>query len=227
MPLDSNRKFCNASCAATFNNTDRIKHGYVITDAHKDKVSKSVSAYHKSAHKIKSKPERKAKLPKPVRKRVAQRRSPVRNRETNKTASGVFSKLYMCKCQHCGIIISQRRATKYCTKCVTIYSPAEKQRYKFTFNVYHYPDLFDLTLIDKFGWFSPNNFKGQKWNPDGISRDHRVSVHDALKYNYDAFYITHPLNCELMQHTENNKKKTISSIEYSELVKLVENYINP
>lgn len=195
--LGSNRKFCNRSCAAIFNNIDRVTRGYVVTDVHKHKVSISISNYHSSVQKF----------------------------ETNKTASGGFSKLYMCKCRHCNAVALQRKVTKYCSKCVNLYSPAEKQRYKFTFNVYDYPDLFDLSLIDTFGWFSPNKFKKQKWNPDGISRDHRVSVYDALRYNYDAFYITHPLNCELMRHNENNKKKTKSSIEYSQLVKLVENYI--
>jgi hypothetical protein len=36
--------------------------------------------------------------------------------------------------------------------------------------------------------------------------------------------ITHPLNCELMPHTQNNKKKTNSSITYKDLVILVDEY---
>jgi hypothetical protein len=104
-----------------------------------------------------------------------------------------------------------------------LYSTSNKSGYKFTFNVYHYPELFDLKLLDSVGWFGPGG-KAGKWNIDGLSRDHKVSVTDSVRNNYDAYYITHPLNCELMPHSKNNKKKTKSSITYECLVASVNSY---
>lgn len=57
-----------------------------------------------------------------------------------------------------------------------------------------------------------------------MSRDHKVSVDEAKKNNYDPYYITHPMNCELMPHIENNKKKITSSITYNELKLMVDNF---
>ena len=70
---------------------------------------------------------------------------------------------------------------------------------------------------------------GSRWgnkNANGLSRDHKVSVNEAKKYNYNQYYISHPLNCELMLHIKNNKKKTKSSISYTQLLKLVDDYDN-
>jgi hypothetical protein len=96
-----------------------------------------------------------------------------------------------------------------------MYCESSKSGYKFTFNVYHFPELFDLDLLNKVGWYSPGG-KTKKWNINGLSRDHKISVNDAIKNNYDPYYIT-PLNCELMPHIENNSKKTKSSISYTYL----------
>ena len=71
-----------------------------------------------------------------------------------------------------------------------------------------------------------NGKRGGKKNINGLSRDHRISVNEAKKFNYDPYYISHPLNCELMPHQQNNKKKTKSSTTYDELVKLVNDYDN-
>ena len=98
-----------------------------------------------------------------------------------------------------------------------------RNRYKFTFNVYNYPDLFDLDRIKEIGWFAPGGKSG-RWNINGLSRDHKVSVNEAILNNYDYYYITHPMNCEIISHKMNNKKKTKSSITYEELVKLVDDY---
>ena len=140
-----------------------------------------------------------------------------------KQSVGEHSKLFLCTCKHCDEKFVSRIKKKYCRDHRTLYKESSKAGYKFTFNVFHYPDLFDLTLIKTFGWFSPGG-KAGKWNINGISRDHKISVNEAIANNYDPYYITHPLNCELMVHSENNKKKTNSSITYPELKKLVQEY---
>lgn len=87
--------------------------------------------------------------------------------------------------------------------------------------MYHYPELFDLDFLNKHGF---RKTKGKNLNINGVSRDHRVSVSEALKNNYDPYYIKHPLNCELMLHSENQKKSTTSSLTYEELVKMVDDF---
>jgi hypothetical protein len=74
------------------------------------------------------------------------------------------------------------------------------------------------------GWVSFGGKRGGKTNHHGLSRDHKVSVTEAKKKGYDPYYIRHPLNCELMPHIDNNKKKSRSSISYDELVHLVKEY---
>ena len=61
-----------------------------------------------------------------------------------------------------------------------------------------------------------------KKNVEGLSRDHRVSVNEAIKNNYDPFYIKHPLNCEIMTQRANSSKKGKNSITYEELKRLVD-----
>lgn len=136
-----------------------------------------------------------------------------------------YSKLYNIKCYHCELNFLYRNKKKYCVNCSPFYDENSRNRFKFKFNVYKFPDLFDLNLINEKGWYSRGG-KAGKWNPNGLSRDHKLSVSEAIKNNYDSFYITHPMNCEIMTWEENNKKKTNSSISYDYLIKLVDNYEN-
>lgn len=101
-----------------------------------------------------------------------------------------------------------------------LYGRDGRYQYAFAFNPFHYPDLFsaeDLNTLRTQGFWNPAN-------PQGLTRDHKVSVNSAIKNGYDAFYIRHPLNCELLPWLENNQKKTKNSISYDELVKLVDAY---
>ena len=148
---------------------------------------------------IKTGPAKKPKLPKPV--------NPY-----------PYSKLCKCTCKHCGVQWKARSSVWYCKEHQDLYSHNGRAKYWFTFNVFEYPDLFDLSLITKFG------FRNSKTNPNGITRDHKLSVNHAIRNNYDPYYIKHPLNCELMTFKENNSKKTNSSITYKELVRIVNEY---
>lgn len=129
-----------------------------------------------------------------------------------------YSTVFNCTCQHCKIKFINRTQKKYCGDCEHLYSHDGRAKFWFTFNVFHYPELFDLSLITTYG------FRDNKTNPNGITRDHKVSVNDAIRNNYDPYYIKHPMNCELMFFNENNKKKTNSSITYEELIQLVDEY---
>lgn len=129
-----------------------------------------------------------------------------------------YSTIFHCNCQHCGIKYIGRNQRKYCTNCDHLYSHDGRAKYWFTFNMFLYPDLFNLDIVKELGMYN------SKTNPNGITRDHRVSVNEAIRNNYDPYYIKHPLNCELMTFVANNKKKAKSSISYSELIQLVDSY---
>lgn len=148
---------------------------------------------------------------------------PILPKEIKPEYVGEYSTLYTPTCKNCNLMFVSRKRMKYCKECNHLYCSSNKMGYKFKFNVYHYPELFDLELLKSIGWFSPGGKSG-KWNPNGLSRDHKVSVSEAIKMNYGPFYISHPLNCELMSHSENNIKKTKSSILYADLVSAVDEY---
>lgn len=89
---------------------------------------------------------------------------------------------------------------------------------RFKFNVYDYPTLFDLTLIDEHGWYKASN-KGN--NLGGISRDHSYSVKEGFKNNIDPKIISHPANCVLMKQDDNSSKKTKCNITIEELLERI------
>lgn len=128
--------------------------------------------------------------------------------------------MYHCKCAHCGDKKYYQQQTKYCVKHSHLYKANNRNRFVFTFNIYDYGEMFDLKLLSTIGW------RNTKTNPNGMTRDHRVSVNEAIRNNYDPYYIKHPINCELMLFNDNNKKNTKSSITYTELVKLVDAFEN-
>lgn len=137
-------------------------------------------------------------------------------------ACGEYCAIYHCTCKYCAASFIKKTAIQICDSCKLKLGKLYVD-YRFKFNVYDYPELFDLSKIDLYGWYAPKG-KAGGWNPTGLSRDHRVSVSEAIKNKYDSFIIAHPLNCELMPHSENSKKKGNSSISYAELVILVKNY---
>lgn len=133
-----------------------------------------------------------------------------------------FSRIFYTTCKHCGKNKFAPKAFKYCDNCINFYKE-RRNLFKFTFNVFDYPDLFDLDHLKRVGFYAPGGKSG-RWNLKGLSRDHKVSVAESLKNGYDPFYIKHPLNCELMPHHQNNRKKHNSSITYEELKFAVDSY---
>lgn len=130
-------------------------------------------------------------------------------------------------CKSCGKIISGR--SKYCNeecrKNFKRINTTEFQKYKldsaFKFNLADYPNEFDFSLIEQFGWYKPKN-KGDNLN--GVSRDHKISVVYGYNNNIDTKIISHPANCQLMKHTENISKHKKNSITIEELLILIQNW---
>lgn len=126
-------------------------------------------------------------------------------------------------CASCNINKTEFRR-KYCIECkpnINYYRTLTK----FTFNVFEYPDKFDLSLIKIYGWYSPNGYKRRNKTPNlsGVSRDHLYNVIDGFKNKIDPILLAHPANCSIMIHNgpngNNSKKK--SSITLDELLERI------
>jgi hypothetical protein len=202
LPLSSNRKFCDRSCSAKFNNSGRSY--YSSTNFKNTQSINSINTH--IENKI---PYHNLKSPKALSKRI------------NEMIQGDYTKIYSCRCKHCNTKFFNRKKTKFCVNCRDKYSTNGKAAYKFTFNILDYPDLFDLSTI-KDGWHNP--YRAKNGDFSGVSKDHKISINEAIKNNYDPYYITHPKNCELMPQIDNMKKNTKCSITYEELIKAVDSY---
>lgn len=91
----------------------------------------------------------------------------------------------------------------------------------FHFNLNDYKDEFDFDLIKKYGWYSPTNKKN---NLEGISRDHIYSVNDGFVNKIDPKIISHPANCRLMIHSNNNIKNRNSEITIEDLLEKIKQW---
>ena len=128
-------------------------------------------------------------------------------------------------CNHCSVIFKTQKTKtprKFCTnECYKLFHKdkrTERENFKcacqFKFNVYDYPDNFDLSLIAEHGWYRASN-RGNNLN--GVSRDHMLSIAEAFKRGIDPELIAHPANCALVLHRLNQRKNTKSTITVEEL----------
>lgn len=128
------------------------------------------------------------------------------------------------KCLNCGNDCHKKFCSVECYKLYyqTLRTAFENYKIKsqFKFNVYDYPNYFELILIEKYGWYSPTN------NLNGVSRDHLYSVKDGFINNIDCKIISHPANCKLVLHKDNQKKYKNSSITIDELKERIKNMAN-
>lgn len=133
-------------------------------------------------------------------------------------------------CLHCNNeFITRRSEAKFCSKqCWTNNVKQNRtafENYKakclFEFDIKTYPEYFDLSLIKEHGWYSPSN-KGNNLN--GISRDHKFSIKQGFIENIDPYYISHPANCELIFHKQNQSKRTNCSITFEDLKKQINEF---
>lgn len=80
----------------------------------------------------------------------------------------------------------------------------------FDFNVYAYPEYFDLDLIKTHGWQSKNN-------PYGATRDHRYSRFQGYKNKINPLIIKHPSNCKILNGFDNRSKSSLCEITIDQL----------
>jgi hypothetical protein len=94
-----------------------------------------------------------------------------------------------------------------------------KSKTNFQFNLADFPDEFDFSLVEKFGWYSAKN-RGN--NLKGISRDHIISVMFGYKNGIDPKIIAHPANCRLLTQSQNASKNDKCDMLLEDLLKKIE-----
>jgi hypothetical protein len=148
--------------------------------------------------------------------------------------NGLFGALLVIKdkiplksCKQCLEEFSKK--TKFCSnKCRREFDKENTDKYQqyrilsnFKFSLNDYPNEFDFTLVEKYGWYSPSNKKN---NLGGISRDHMFSVREGFEQNIDPNIISHPANCRLMIHSENISKNKKSILTIEELLNRIKKF---
>lgn len=134
----------------------------------------------------------------------------------------------ICKGCQCEFVYHLRKK-KYCSdKCRKNFSQkhlSEKQKYKslahFKFALNQYPNEFDFSLIEKYGWYKAKN-RGDNLN--GVSRDHKYSIDEGFRNNVDPLLLAHPANCRLIRHNDNVSKGGKSLITLEQLLIDIEDF---
>jgi hypothetical protein len=194
-------KFCNHSCSATFGNRKRAENGWRPSLEQKKKTSETLTG----------------EIYKP----------PVVIKITCKECQREFDyvKYYTY------------REKTFCSKsCSTKFSNKKRNEiarnnrsalinYRsacaFKFSVKDYPEEFDFSLIEQYGWYKAKN-NGD--NLQGVSRDHMVSIRYGFDNNLPSEHLSHPANCKLIRHGDNVSKGTKNSITYETLLKRIEDW---
>jgi hypothetical protein len=89
---------------------------------------------------------------------------------------------------------------------------------EFKFNLADFPNEYDFSIIDTYGWYKPTN-RGN--NLGGVSRDHKISVRYGFDNNIASGIISHPANCQLMRQQDNSVKYTNCSMTLDELIEKI------
>lgn len=135
------------------------------------------------------------------------------------------------KCKFCDNLITTRVDRKLCQKeCRVNFNKSQRdinvlvdyrKACSFNFSLNDYPDSFDFSIIEKYGWYKAKN-KGD--NPNGVSRDHMYSVKEGFINNIDPQIIAHPANCRLITQRQNVSKGSNSAITIQELKEKIKNW---
>lgn len=125
------------------------------------------------------------------------------------------------QCRFCKQLKIDKSRKTICEDCRFEYYKAYRPSCEFRFTLSDYPREFDFKLIQEHGWYSPSNKEN---NLKGVSRDHLFSVKDGFLNKVDPIYISHPANCKLVIHTDNQKKNVRSEITLDELFQRIKTW---
>jgi len=216
--INNDRKFCSKSCSISYNNKKRNL-DYTTTKSAKcgdcdcdieinlrASVNNCLCAECKANNRKEYDKIINTNLKTEKRKPKSKKRKPKSDQPTKLPIVRI--------CKKCNINTLKARK-KYCDTCKYDYYHIYRPRCEFKFSLDEYPDGFNFDLITEHGWYSPTNKKN---NLTGVSRDHIYSVKNGYENKIDPLIISHPANCKLMLHNENNSKNTNSNITIEELL---------
>jgi hypothetical protein len=96
-----------------------------------------------------------------------------------------------------------------------------RQRCCFQFSLNDYPNEFDFSLVERYGWYKAKN-RGDNLN--GVSRDHIISVKHGYINNIDPNLISHPANCQLLRHNDNVSKLDKCGMTIDDLIQKIKKW---
>ena len=94
----------------------------------------------------------------------------------------------------------------------------------FKFDVYDYPHVMDIKLLQQFGWYSCGGRSQSAKNLHGVTRDHILSVSNGLDQRIHPLLLSHPTNCRLVLATDNSRKSSRSNITVAELIASIKSF---
>ena len=140
-----------------------------------------------------------------------------------------YSKIKFILCSHTNQYYSNKNPDGSLRRCSPYIKTIKEQYYlasRFKFNVYHYPEEFDLSLIYQYGWYTCPGLK-RKVHPKntlGVSRDHIISISYGFANNIHPSIISHPANCRIMIHSDNKIKHTKCDLTIDELLERIDSW---
>jgi len=107
--------------------------------------------------------------------------------------------------------------------CIEEKTDLELYRYysKFQFSLNKYPEKYDFSLIEKYGWYKAKHCGD---NMNGVSRDHMISVRYGFDNNIPTWIISHPANCQLKRHNDNVSKGMKCDLTLDELLEKIKKW---
>lgn len=195
-PHNEKNLFCSQSCAAKYNNKNRKGEKRNFSDNGKLNIKKA------------------------VHRRLLIEDSFDEYEKTPKFCKECGNKIEFAKRN--SVFCNMTCKRNYDIKNLTNFQNYRKEC-KFDFNLSDYPNEFNFSLIEKYGWYKAKNYGN---NLNGVSRDHMISISFGFANNIDASIIRHPANCNLMLHNNNIKKWKNCSITLNDLLQKIEIWNN-
>ena len=138
-----------------------------------------------------------------------------------------MSRVYFRECLSCRKVFRSIRGQKYCNRDCKINTDIKSYRRACKFNITKtsHPDLFDMNLLEKHGWYRASNHVNG-YNPNGATWDHLFRIEDGFKLKVLPSIMSHPANAQMVSWTENFSRKQ-STITYEDLLDRIEKFGGP
>lgn len=213
-------KFCSLSCSTTYQNMVTLAKSianYQLSPI-RCKCCDTVLEYNKRKNKFCS-----HSCAAKITNNVSRKRGPTAVEKLP------YSRIKFILCAHTNQYYSNKNPDGSLRRCSPYIKTLKEQYYsasRFKFNVYHYPEEFDLSLIDQYGWYTCPGLKrkGHPKNVLGVSRDHIISVSYGFTNNIHSSIISHPANCRIMIHSDNKIKHNKCDLTVKQLLEKIDKW---